>query len=192
MGLNDNLENAAKTVEEKIDASREALGDKAGKVRSKMGDVADEVKQRAQALRDKLRETSWEDVTENASNFVRDNPGKRSASRSRPASCWASSSGGERTDGVARDPATGAARRLPGRARRRCGGSLRVPPGRLRLEGERPRHGAEVPIPCLLGAAALGFILGRTKGRVIAGAAAGLVANVVVKQISRAVESKEF
>jgi ElaB/YqjD/DUF883 family membrane-anchored ribosome-binding protein len=76
MGLNDNLENAAKTVEEKIDASREAIGDKAGKVRSKMGDVADEMKQRAQALREKLRETSWEDVTENASNFVRDNPGK--------------------------------------------------------------------------------------------------------------------
>jgi len=48
------------------------------------------------------------------------------------------------------------------------------------------------PIPCLLGAAAVGFFLGRTKGRVIAGAAAGLVANVVVKQISRAVESKEF
>jgi len=76
MGLNDNLENAAKHVEEKIDASRDSLGEKAGKVRAKMGDVADDVKQRAQALRDKIRETSWEDVTANASNFVRDNPGK--------------------------------------------------------------------------------------------------------------------
>jgi len=76
MGLNDNLENAAKVVEEKIEASRETLGEKAGKVRSKMGDVADEMKQRAQALREKIRETSWEDVTANASNFVRDNPGK--------------------------------------------------------------------------------------------------------------------
>jgi len=76
MGLNDNLENAARVVEEKIETSRESLGEKAGKVRSKMGDVADEMKQRAQALREKIRETSWEDVTANASNFVRDNPGK--------------------------------------------------------------------------------------------------------------------
>ena len=48
------------------------------------------------------------------------------------------------------------------------------------------------PIPCLLGAAALGFFIGRTKGRAIAGAAAGLLANVVIRQISQAVETSDF
>jgi hypothetical protein len=48
------------------------------------------------------------------------------------------------------------------------------------------------PVPCLLGAAAVGFFLGRTKGRAIAGAAAGLLANVVIRQISQAVETRDF
>jgi ElaB/YqjD/DUF883 family membrane-anchored ribosome-binding protein len=76
MAQNDNLENAAKVVEEKIEASRDSLGEKAAKVRAKVGDVADDMKQRAKAIREKFNETSWEDVTTNASNFVRDNPGK--------------------------------------------------------------------------------------------------------------------
>ncbi len=41
------------------------------------------------------------------------------------------------------------------------------------------------PIPCLVGAAALGFWLGRTKGRAIATAAAGVVANVVLRQLGK-------
>jgi len=76
MGGNDTLENAAKAVEEKIDATRESLGDKVGRVREKMSDVADSVKTRAGALRDKIRETEWDDVTQNVTSYVRDNPGK--------------------------------------------------------------------------------------------------------------------
>jgi len=48
------------------------------------------------------------------------------------------------------------------------------------------------PIPCLVGVAAIGFFLGRTKGRAISGAAAGLLANVVIRQISQAVETRDF
>ena len=47
------------------------------------------------------------------------------------------------------------------------------------------------PIPCLVGAAALGFFLGRTRGRAIAGAAAGILANVALKQIARSVDGSE-
>ena len=76
MGANDTLENAAKAVEEKIDATRDSLGDRMGRVREKVGDVADSVKSRASALRERIRETEWEDVTTNVTAFVRDNPGK--------------------------------------------------------------------------------------------------------------------
>jgi len=48
------------------------------------------------------------------------------------------------------------------------------------------------PIPCLLGAAALGFWLGRSRGRAIAGAAAGLLTNLVVRQITSAVDAGEL
>lgn len=48
------------------------------------------------------------------------------------------------------------------------------------------------PIPCLLGAAALGFWLGRTRGRAIAGAAAGLLANLAIRQVTSAVETREY
>jgi hypothetical protein len=48
------------------------------------------------------------------------------------------------------------------------------------------------PIPCLLGAAAIGFFLGRSKGKAIAGAAAGVLANVVIKRISQAVDTGDF
>ncbi|HQR46719.1 MAG TPA: hypothetical protein PLB02_05700 [Thermoanaerobaculia bacterium] len=48
------------------------------------------------------------------------------------------------------------------------------------------------PLPCLLGAAAVGFWLGRTRGRAIAGAAAGALANLAVRQIASAVETGEF
>ncbi len=48
------------------------------------------------------------------------------------------------------------------------------------------------PVPCLLGAAALGFWLGRTRGRAIAGAAAGVLANLAVKEIAGLVKSADF
>ncbi len=76
MGVNDSLENAAKIVEEKIDASREALGDRGARLKAKLGDVADDVKKKARDLRDKIAETSWDDVVDKTSAFVRDNPGK--------------------------------------------------------------------------------------------------------------------
>jgi len=64
---------AAKMVDEKIDATREGFG---GRVKEKMGEVADGVKSRAGALRDKIRETDWDEVTEKATDYVRQNPGK--------------------------------------------------------------------------------------------------------------------
>jgi hypothetical protein len=39
------------------------------------------------------------------------------------------------------------------------------------------------PVPCLVGAAAVGFLVGRYRGRAIAGALAGAVTNVVLRQI---------
>lgn len=64
---------AARTVDEKIDAARESFG---GRVKEKVGEVAEGVKTRAGALRDRLRETDWDEVTEKASDWVRQNPGK--------------------------------------------------------------------------------------------------------------------
>ena len=59
-------------VDEKIDATREGFG----RVKEKMGEVADGVKSRAGALRDKIRDTDWDEVTEKATDYVRQNPGK--------------------------------------------------------------------------------------------------------------------
>ena len=64
---------AAKAVDEKIDAARESFG---GRVKEKVGEVAEEVKSRAGVLRDRLRETDWDEVTEKASDWVCQNPGK--------------------------------------------------------------------------------------------------------------------
>jgi ElaB/YqjD/DUF883 family membrane-anchored ribosome-binding protein len=64
---------AAKAVDEKIDAARESFG---GRVKEKVGEVAEEVKSRAEVLRDRFRETDWDEVTEKASDWVRHNPGK--------------------------------------------------------------------------------------------------------------------
>lgn len=73
MTAKDTVENAAKAVEEKIDATRDSLG---GRVRDKMGDVADNVRARAASLREKIRDTEWDDVMNNVTGYVRDNPGK--------------------------------------------------------------------------------------------------------------------
>ena len=64
---------AAKMVDEKIDATREGFG---GRVKEKMGEVAEGVKTRAGALRDKIRDTDWDEVTDKATDYVRQNPGK--------------------------------------------------------------------------------------------------------------------
>jgi ElaB/YqjD/DUF883 family membrane-anchored ribosome-binding protein len=64
---------AARAVDEKIDAARESFG---GRVKEKVGEVAEEVKSRAEVLRDRFRETDWDEVTEKASDWVRHNPGK--------------------------------------------------------------------------------------------------------------------
>jgi ElaB/YqjD/DUF883 family membrane-anchored ribosome-binding protein len=64
---------AAKMVDEKIDAAREGFG---GRVKEMMGEVAEGVKSRAGALRDKIRDTDWDEVTDKATDYVRQNPGK--------------------------------------------------------------------------------------------------------------------
>ncbi len=70
------IDAAARAVDEKIDAARAAAGDRIGRIKETVGNVADGVKARASALREKIRDTDFEDVAENARGFVRDNPGK--------------------------------------------------------------------------------------------------------------------
>ena len=48
------------------------------------------------------------------------------------------------------------------------------------------------PVPCLLGAAALGFWIGRNRGKAIAATVAGLASNVILKELNRVFESSEF
>lgn len=62
-------------VEEKIDAARDAT-DRMGRLRERVGTVAESVKAKASELREKIRETEFDDVVENTRRFVRDNPGK--------------------------------------------------------------------------------------------------------------------
>ncbi len=73
---NNTVEDAARAVEQKIDATREAAAAGAGRVRERVSEVAGNVKARAAALRDKIADTEWEDVKSNVSAYVRDNPGK--------------------------------------------------------------------------------------------------------------------
>jgi ElaB/YqjD/DUF883 family membrane-anchored ribosome-binding protein len=76
MAESPNLENAAKVVEEKIDTTRESIADRSARLKAKIGDVAGDVKQKAKDLRDKMSETSWNDVIDKTASFARDNPGK--------------------------------------------------------------------------------------------------------------------
>ncbi len=69
-------DSAAKLVDEKIEAARESFGDRVGRMREKVGEVAEGVKARATELRDKIRETEWQDVTQKATDYVKNNPGK--------------------------------------------------------------------------------------------------------------------
>jgi len=67
---------AARVVDEKIDAARAAAGDKMGRLKESVGNVAEGVKARASALREKIRDTDFDDVVDNARGYVRDNPGR--------------------------------------------------------------------------------------------------------------------
>lgn len=69
-------ESAAKAVEDKIDAARESFGDRMGKVKEKVSEVAEGVKVRATEWREKIRETELSDVTQKATDYVKENPGK--------------------------------------------------------------------------------------------------------------------
>lgn len=73
---NNTVEDAARAVEQKIDATREAAAAGAGRVRERVSEVAGNVKARAAALRDKIADTEWDDVKTNVASYVRDNPGK--------------------------------------------------------------------------------------------------------------------
>ena len=73
---NNTVEDAARAVEQKIDATREAAAAGAGRMRERVSEVAGNVKARAAALRDKIADTEWEDVKTNVASYVRDNPGK--------------------------------------------------------------------------------------------------------------------
>lgn len=64
---------AAKLVDEKIEAARESFG---GRVKDRVSEVAEDVKARAGALRDRIRDTDWDEVTDKATDWVRQNPGK--------------------------------------------------------------------------------------------------------------------
>ena len=76
MGTNDASDSTARAVEDKIDAARASVGDRAGRIRESVGQVAENVKAKASSLRDKIRDTEWDDVVDNVKGYVRDNPGK--------------------------------------------------------------------------------------------------------------------
>ncbi len=48
------------------------------------------------------------------------------------------------------------------------------------------------PIPSVVAAAALGFWIGRNRGKAIAAAAAGLATNLVMRELNRVFDSSEF
>lgn len=76
MATNTTDDGMTQAVDARIDAVREATGDRMGKLKEKAGEVADAAKARASALRDKIRDTDWDDVTSNVTGYVRENPGR--------------------------------------------------------------------------------------------------------------------
>jgi ElaB/YqjD/DUF883 family membrane-anchored ribosome-binding protein len=67
------MTDTAKRVEDRIDTARDSFG---ARVKEKAGEVADTVKARAATVRDKIRQTDWDDVMSNVTSYVKDNPGK--------------------------------------------------------------------------------------------------------------------
>ena len=49
-----------------------------------------------------------------------------------------------------------------------------------------------IPYSRILGAAAVGFWIGRNRGKAITAAVAGLATNAVMRQLSRAIETADF
>ncbi len=77
MSTNETKDSSARLVEEKIDAAQKAAGgDRGSRLRETVGNVAETVRAKASSLREKIRETEWDDVVTNAKDYVRDNPGK--------------------------------------------------------------------------------------------------------------------
>lgn len=76
MATNTADDGMTQAVDARIDAAREATGDRIGKLKEKAGEVADAAKARASALREKIRDTDWDDVTSNVTGYVRENPGR--------------------------------------------------------------------------------------------------------------------
>lgn len=76
MAANEIPESTPQAVDEKINEARDSFGERVGRVRERMGDVAENVRSRASHLRERIRETEWSDVTQNATEYVRNNPGK--------------------------------------------------------------------------------------------------------------------
>ncbi len=48
------------------------------------------------------------------------------------------------------------------------------------------------PVPCLLGAIAVGFYVGRHRGRAITAAMAGVATNIALRQLNQVFEHPEF
>jgi hypothetical protein len=48
------------------------------------------------------------------------------------------------------------------------------------------------PVPCLVGAVAIGFFIGRHRGKAITAAVAGLATNLVLRQLNQVFDSSEF
>jgi ElaB/YqjD/DUF883 family membrane-anchored ribosome-binding protein len=67
------LNETAQRVEDRIESAKETIGTR---VKERAGQVADTVKQQAANVREKIRQTNWDDVMNNVSGYVRDNPGK--------------------------------------------------------------------------------------------------------------------
>lgn len=76
MSTNETADVAARAVEEKIDAAKQTAGERMGRLKETLGSAAEGVKARASALRDRIRDTEFDDVVENVRGYVRDNPGK--------------------------------------------------------------------------------------------------------------------
>ncbi len=67
---------SSRVVDEKINAAKEAAADRMGRFREKVENVAGNVRTRATEIREKFRETEWDDVMTGVKDYVKDNPGK--------------------------------------------------------------------------------------------------------------------
>ncbi len=73
-----------------------------------------------------------------------------------------------------------------------AGGAFDFVPGNIDWRAVALDTVRKYPIPCVLGAAALGFWIGRNRGKTITAAVAGLATNAVLREINRVFDSQEF